>query len=139
MSGIKSAIEEAASWKATATGDQLTWLDEIIASLQKELEPVSDLGSIDDFLKSYGSKSESMGKADIRNAIDEATEWKKTATGDQGTWLDEIIATLQEELSPVTESALDLEDFLSSNKNLSVTAQVEEIQEIGRASCRERV
>jgi len=129
LSELKSAIEEATSWKATATGDQLTWLDEIIASLQKELEPVSNLGSIDDFLKSYGSKSESMGKADIRNAIDEATEWKKTATGDQGTWLDEIIATLQEELSPVTESALDLEDFLSSNKNLSVTAQVEEIQD----------
>jgi len=128
LSGIKAAIEEATSWKATATGDQLTWLDEIIASLQKELEPVSNLGTIDDFLKSYGSKSESMGKADIQNAIDEAVEWKKSATGDQGTWLDEIIASLEKELAPIPESVLSLEDFLSSNKNLSVTAQVEEIQ-----------
>ena len=87
------------------------------------------VSTLEDFLRSYGSRSESMGLSELQAAIEEAASWKASATGDQSIWLDEIIASLQKELEPIPESVLGLEDFLSSNNNLSVSAQIKEIQD----------
>jgi hypothetical protein len=146
-SGSESGYQAYLKWKELS--DALTRMGAALAISQSyqaksSVEPyqgsaaastdVSDddetmVSTLEDFLRSYGSRSESRGLSELQAAIEEAASWKATATGDQSIWLDEIIASLQKELEPIPESVLGLEDFLSSNRNLSVSAQVQEIQD----------